>query len=198
MLTPKGLRLIGDLPFFVSPDSSDVWANPELFLLDEQHRPRFVAGVPPDYFSARGSSGAIPSMTGRHFVAPVTAGGSTAARAAGSCGRDSPRSFPWLCRCLARAGRRTDGPNRPMGAGSGRGVLHRGRERVGSVAIHRRGFGADHARRGALRDQFHCRGCACFSSRSTAARITRTCLTITRQHGGVHRYARQSHDSRLV
>ena len=50
----KGVRLIGDLPFFVSPDSSDVWANPELFLLDAQHRPRFVAGVPPDYFSAQG------------------------------------------------------------------------------------------------------------------------------------------------
>ena len=50
----KGVRLIGDLPFFVSPDSSDVWANPELFLLDEQRRPRFVAGVPPDYFSAEG------------------------------------------------------------------------------------------------------------------------------------------------
>jgi 4-alpha-glucanotransferase len=50
----KGVRLIGDLPFFVSPDSSDVWANPELFLLDEHHRPRFVAGVPPDYFSAEG------------------------------------------------------------------------------------------------------------------------------------------------
>jgi len=50
----KGLRLIGDLPFFVSPDSSDVWAHPELFLLDAQHRPRVVAGVPPDYFSAQG------------------------------------------------------------------------------------------------------------------------------------------------
>jgi len=50
----KGVGLIGDLPFFVSPDSSDVWANPELFLLDEQRRPRFVAGVPPDYFSANG------------------------------------------------------------------------------------------------------------------------------------------------
>jgi 4-alpha-glucanotransferase len=46
--------LIGDLPFFVSPDSSDIWANPELFLLDELRRPRFVAGVPPDYFSAQG------------------------------------------------------------------------------------------------------------------------------------------------
>ena len=50
----KGVRLIGDLPFFVSPDSSDVWANPELFLLDANHRPRVVAGVPPDYFSAQG------------------------------------------------------------------------------------------------------------------------------------------------
>jgi len=50
----RGVRLIGDLPFFVSPDSSDVWANPELFLLDDQRRPRVVAGVPPDYFSAQG------------------------------------------------------------------------------------------------------------------------------------------------
>jgi 4-alpha-glucanotransferase len=50
----KGVRLIGDLPFFVSPDSSDVWADPELFLLDERRHPRFVAGVPPDYFSADG------------------------------------------------------------------------------------------------------------------------------------------------
>jgi 4-alpha-glucanotransferase len=50
----NGIRFIGDLPFFVSPDSSDVWANPELFLLDASRRPRFVAGVPPDYFSAEG------------------------------------------------------------------------------------------------------------------------------------------------
>jgi 4-alpha-glucanotransferase len=48
------VRLIGDLPFFVSPDSSDVWAHPELFLLDDRRHPRFVAGVPPDYFSAEG------------------------------------------------------------------------------------------------------------------------------------------------
>ncbi|HEY7168562.1 MAG TPA: 4-alpha-glucanotransferase [Candidatus Binatia bacterium] len=50
----KGVSLIGDLPFYVSPDSSDVWANPDLFLLDEQRRPTFVAGVPPDYFSSDG------------------------------------------------------------------------------------------------------------------------------------------------
>jgi len=50
----KGVGLIGDLPFFVSPDSSDVWANPEFFLLDERRRPKCVAGVPPDYFSEHG------------------------------------------------------------------------------------------------------------------------------------------------
>ncbi len=50
----RGVRLLGDLPIFVSPDSADVWANPELFLLDEQTKPRVVAGVPPDYFSAQG------------------------------------------------------------------------------------------------------------------------------------------------
>jgi 4-alpha-glucanotransferase len=50
----RGVRLIGDLPFFVSPDSSDVWTNPELFVLDERRRPRVVAGVPPDAFSAEG------------------------------------------------------------------------------------------------------------------------------------------------
>jgi 4-alpha-glucanotransferase len=48
------VRLIGDLPFFVSPDSSDVWAHPELFRLDAEGRPRALAGVPPDAFSIDG------------------------------------------------------------------------------------------------------------------------------------------------
>ncbi|MCS6850712.1 MAG: 4-alpha-glucanotransferase [Gemmataceae bacterium] len=50
----KGIRLIGDVPIFVAADSADVWANPDLFLLDAERRPRFVAGVPPDYFSQTG------------------------------------------------------------------------------------------------------------------------------------------------
>ena len=50
----KGLGLVGDVPFYVSPDSSDVWANPQFFLLDEHRRPLFVSGVPPDYFSSQG------------------------------------------------------------------------------------------------------------------------------------------------
>jgi 4-alpha-glucanotransferase len=50
----RGVKLVGDLPIFVSADSVDVWANPDLFQLDERRRPRVVAGVPPDYFSATG------------------------------------------------------------------------------------------------------------------------------------------------
>ena len=50
----KGIRIIGDIPFYVSPDSSDAWASPELFRFDERHRPVAVAGCPPDAFSADG------------------------------------------------------------------------------------------------------------------------------------------------
>lgn len=50
----QGIRILGDLPIFVSSDSADVWANPNLFMLDEQRRPSAVAGVPPDYFSETG------------------------------------------------------------------------------------------------------------------------------------------------
>lgn len=49
-----GLTIIGDLPIFTAEDSSDVWTRRELFLLDEEGRPREVAGVPPDYFSEDG------------------------------------------------------------------------------------------------------------------------------------------------
>ncbi len=50
----KGVMLIGDLPIFVALDSADVWCNRELFKLNADGRPRVIAGVPPDYFSATG------------------------------------------------------------------------------------------------------------------------------------------------
>jgi 4-alpha-glucanotransferase len=50
----RGIRIIGDLPIFAAPDSADVWANRELFLLDGEGRPTAVSGVPPDYFAATG------------------------------------------------------------------------------------------------------------------------------------------------
>lgn len=50
----RGIGFIGDLPIFVAMDSADTWARPGLFDLDENLRPREVAGVPPDYFSEDG------------------------------------------------------------------------------------------------------------------------------------------------
>ncbi len=49
-----GIGIIGDIPIFVAYDSADVWANPQLFHLDEEGQPTVVAGVPPDYFSKTG------------------------------------------------------------------------------------------------------------------------------------------------
>ena len=50
----NGIKIIGDIPIFVAADSSDAWANPEIFLFDKERKPVKVAGVPPDYFSATG------------------------------------------------------------------------------------------------------------------------------------------------
>lgn len=50
----RGVYLFGDMPIFVAHDSSDVWASPELFTLDQTGLPYKVAGVPPDYFSDTG------------------------------------------------------------------------------------------------------------------------------------------------
>lgn len=48
------IKIIGDLPIYVSLDSADVWSERREFLLDGEGRPRKVAGVPPDYFSEDG------------------------------------------------------------------------------------------------------------------------------------------------
>ena len=50
----NGVNIIGDLPIYVSPDSSDLWASPELFQVGGDGRPTEVAGCPPDAFSPTG------------------------------------------------------------------------------------------------------------------------------------------------
>jgi 4-alpha-glucanotransferase len=58
----NGLNILmfGDLPFYVSYDSSDVWANPEIFRLDNARNMTGIAGVPPDYFNAKGQLWGMP------------------------------------------------------------------------------------------------------------------------------------------
>ena len=50
----RGVEIMGDMPLYVSEDSAEVWAHPELFLLNGDGAPNEVAGVPPDYFSEDG------------------------------------------------------------------------------------------------------------------------------------------------
>ena len=50
----KGIKIIGDIPIFVALDSADVWSNQKFFQLKADGTPKFVAGVPPDYFSKTG------------------------------------------------------------------------------------------------------------------------------------------------
>ena len=56
----KCVKIIGDIPIYVDIDSSDVWASPELYQLGEDLKPKKVAGVPPDYFSADGQKWGNP------------------------------------------------------------------------------------------------------------------------------------------
>ncbi len=50
----KNIRIVGDIPIYVSPDGADVWAHPEMFQLDRNNMPTRIAGCPPDNFSAEG------------------------------------------------------------------------------------------------------------------------------------------------
>lgn len=56
----KGVLIFGDLPLYVSLDSSDVWGNQDIFMLDEEGKMTHVGGVPPDYFSATGQYWGCP------------------------------------------------------------------------------------------------------------------------------------------
>lgn len=50
----KEIKIIGDIPIFIAYDSSDLWSNKEIFTVDKEGNLTFIAGVPPDYFSATG------------------------------------------------------------------------------------------------------------------------------------------------
>jgi 4-alpha-glucanotransferase len=50
----NAIKIIGDMPIFIAYDSADLWANKEIFSVDEDGKLETVAGVPPDYFSPTG------------------------------------------------------------------------------------------------------------------------------------------------
>ncbi len=64
-----GVKILGDLPLYVSYDSADVWSNKELFNLDDDYNPITISGVPPDAFSADGQKWGHPTFHWRRMQA---------------------------------------------------------------------------------------------------------------------------------
>ncbi|MGI6499142.1 MAG: 4-alpha-glucanotransferase [Oscillospiraceae bacterium] len=56
----RDISIIGDLPFYLSADSADVWVNPSLFRVDGKRAPRYFSGVPADSFSPAGQHWGMP------------------------------------------------------------------------------------------------------------------------------------------
>ncbi len=136
----KGIQLVGDIPIYVSPDSSDLWTHPELFQTDGDVHLTSVAGCPPDAFAADGQLWGNPlydwprhkaedfawwkrRMQARHFHLRCRA----------------HRPFPRFRELLLHPRRKQDRCGRPLGKGPG-------------PCFHRR-----HAR-SAGRGRHHCRG----------------------------------------
>ena len=71
----NGVKLIGDIPFYVQLESADVWSNPDIFRLGRDMTPVLVAGVPPDYFSEEGQLWVTRFMIGSTNNQPIMIGG---------------------------------------------------------------------------------------------------------------------------
>ncbi|UCF14643.1 MAG: 4-alpha-glucanotransferase, partial [Phycisphaerales bacterium] len=63
----NAVTIIGDLPFYVAHDSADVWAHPKVFQLYRSRKPKYIAGVPPDYFSRTGQLWGNPIYDWQHL-----------------------------------------------------------------------------------------------------------------------------------
>lgn len=96
----KGIKIIGDIPFYVGFDSCDVWANQDTFLLDKDtHLPSVVAGVPRIISPRSASVGATPSTIGRNsrptaLISSSTASTSTPSSTISSASTISAPSIP--------------------------------------------------------------------------------------------------------
>ena len=101
----KGVRLVGDIPIYVSPDSSDLWTHPELFQTDGEMHLTQVAGCPPDAFAADGQLWGNPCMTGPRTKPPALPGG--------NAGCSTPPPFTMWCASTISAVLRATTPSPP-------------------------------------------------------------------------------------
>ena len=71
----RNIKLIGDLPFYVSRDSADVWSNKSLFSIFKNGDLIFQSGVPPDYFSSTGQLWGTQLTFGQNIKGLISIGG---------------------------------------------------------------------------------------------------------------------------
>ena len=197
----RGIRMIGDMPIFVAADSADVWANPELFQLDERRPAEVWSPACRRTISARPvSSGATRCTTGRPCSAAAMPGGSAGLRAALTqvdlVRLDHFRGFEayWEVPAgqpTAEHGRWVKGP--------GADFFRRCATSWAGCRSSPRIWASSRRRSRRCASDSICRACASCSSPS-AARASNRFLphNYERNTRGLHRHARQRHDARLV
>ena len=155
----RKLGIIGDIPIFVSGDSADVWANPQLFQLDAQSGRAWWPGCRPITSAPPGSSGAIRCTIGRPSNAPITPGGWT------GCG--PPCCWSIWCGWIIFAASRPTGKSRRAGPtpwsaiGSRRraqDLLQRIQQQLGGLPLIAEDLGVITPEVEALRDRFQLPG----------------------------------------
>ena len=186
----KGISLIGDLPFFVSPDSSDVWAHPELFLLDERPDRASSPGCLPTTSARQGNSGVIPFITGTLCGEPDYRWSVSRLRAllthVDVIRLDHFRAFAAAWHVPAGA------PTAQSGkwvAGPGADFFHAVQQEFGTLPFIAEDLGMITPDVYALRDQFHLPGMRvlqfAFDGKSDNPNLPEQ---LRSQHGGLHRH----------
>ena len=115
----KGIQLVGDIPIYVSPDSSDLWTRPELFQTDGQTHLTQVAGCPRMPLRQTVSSGAIRSTTGPATRPRILPGGSAGCSTLLPFMMSCASTTSVVLRATTPSCRKQDGGGRPLGKGAG-------------------------------------------------------------------------------
>ena len=173
------ITIIGDLPIFVALDSADTWAACELFDLDGAGRPNFIAGVPPDYFSATGQRWGNPL-----YLGPPRG---TRIRLVDRAGQEQPaslrpaqnRPLPRFRSVLRHPRRRRDSAERGVAARPGQALFTALEQALGGLPVIAEDLGSSRLRSRRCVTPTALKACGCCSSRSAATRATRTCRTTT-------------------
>ena len=196
----RGVRLLGDLAIFVAHESADVWAHPDIFLLDAEGNSTVVSGVPPDYFSATGQLWGTPLYDWAALRRTGYAWWIARARRAfalhDAIRLDHFRGFEAYWEVPGDARRRLRATGRPDPA---RRSSRRSRQALGEAPILAEDLGQITPEVHALRRQFGFPGMRVLQFAFGGRRTQRApAAQLRARQRRLHRHARQRHDARLV